>query len=50
MLEKPPQTGYQMPDLRVGNPDDPFPLENYTWPELRELIYGERGGERSLAE
>ena len=34
---------YRLPDLRVGDPNAPDPLERYSWPELRELIYGDRG-------
>ena len=30
---------YRLPDMRVGNPDDPNPLEHLSWPELRDLIY-----------
>lgn len=32
-------TPYTLPDLRVGNPEAQDPLESYSWPELRELIY-----------
>lgn len=35
--------GYELADLRVGDPQDPDPLERYSWPELRELIYGGDG-------
>ncbi len=35
--------GYELPDLRVGDPQEPDPLERYSWPELRELIYGGDG-------
>ena len=34
---------YKLSDLRVGNPRAADPLESYSWPELRELIYDERG-------
>ncbi|MCY4157849.1 MAG: type II toxin-antitoxin system VapB family antitoxin [Gammaproteobacteria bacterium] len=34
---------YSMPDLREGDPQAPDPLERYSWPELRELIYGDSG-------
>ena len=34
---------YTLPDLRVGDPRAPDPLEQYSWPELRELIYGDPG-------
>ena len=33
---------YRLPDLRVGDPEAPDPLETYSWPELREVIYGGR--------
>ena len=39
---------YSMPDLREGDLQARDPLERYSWPELRELIYGDRG-ERSIA-
>lgn len=34
---------YSMPDLREGDPHAPDPLERYSWPELREMIYGDPG-------
>ena len=34
---------YELADLRVGDPQEPDPLERYSWPELRELIYGGDG-------
>ena len=34
---------YKLPDLRVGDADAPDPLATYSWPELRELIYGDSG-------
>ena len=34
---------YTWPDLSVGDPTDPWPLDSYSWPELRDLIYGDRG-------
>ena len=40
--EAPPHR-YDLPDLRVGNPNAPNPLATYSWPELRELIYGGSG-------
>ncbi|MYE13661.1 MAG: DUF2191 domain-containing protein [Gammaproteobacteria bacterium] len=44
VLASPPvENRYTLPDLRVGDPNDPDPLEQYSWPELRELIYGDRG-------
>ena len=39
VLASPPvEYRYTLPDLGVGNPNDPDPLEQYSWPELRELI------------
>ncbi|MDE0350422.1 MAG: hypothetical protein OXM56_12030 [Gammaproteobacteria bacterium] len=44
VLASPPvENRYTLPDLRVGDPNDPDPLEQYSWPELRELIHGDRG-------
>ena len=43
VLSAPPLAGYELPDLRVGDPQEPDPLERYSWPELRELIYGGDG-------
>ncbi len=37
---RPPQR-YTMPDCRVGEPGAEFLLDRYSWPELRDLIYGE---------
>ena len=34
---------YVLPDLRVGDPSAADPLERYSWPELRELIYWDPG-------
>ena len=36
-------TKYSLPDLRRGDADAPDPLARYSWPELRELIYGDPG-------
>ena len=36
---------YTLPDLRAGNPRDSDPLEQYSWSELREIIYGGSGGQ-----
>ena len=35
-----PADRYSLPDVRRGDPDAPDPLAGYSWPELRELIYG----------
>ena len=34
---------YRLPDLSVGAPDGADPLDTYSWQDLRELIYGDRG-------
>ena len=34
---------YRLDDLRVGDPDADDPLDRYSWPELREMIYGDPG-------
>lgn len=34
---------YRLPDLRVGDPAAADPLASYSWPELREMIYGDPG-------
>ena len=34
---------YKLPDLRVGDANAPDPLATYSWPDLRELIYGGSG-------
>ena len=39
----PPRPRYSLPDLRCGDPETADPLERYSWPELRELIYGDPG-------
>ena len=36
------QEPYKWPDLSVGNPDGPDPLAEYSWEELRDLIYEDR--------
>ncbi len=36
-------TRYSLPDLRRGDAGAPDPLARYSWPELRELIYGDAG-------
>ena len=34
---------YRLSDLRAGDPRAADPLETCSWPELHELIYGDRG-------
>ena len=34
---------YRLPDLSVGSPGGRDPLEAYSWQDLRDLIYGDRG-------
>lgn len=34
-------TRYALPDAAVGKAGDPDPLENLSWQDLREEIYGE---------
>ena len=34
---------YTLPDLRTGDSRAPDPLEQFSWPELREMIYGDSG-------
>ena len=43
VLEALPRRRYALPDLRVGDPGAPDPLATCSWPELRELIYGDGG-------
>lgn len=31
---------YELPDCSVGDPDAPNPLEQYSWQDLRDEIYG----------
>ncbi len=38
-----PRGGYKLTDLRAGDPEAADPLERYSWPELREMIYGDPG-------
>jgi hypothetical protein len=33
------QGGYELPDLSVGDPNGPNPLEHMTWQDLRNEIY-----------
>lgn len=40
VLSRPkPVKPYKLEDHRYGDPNGPNPLENYTWAELRDLIY-----------
>ena len=32
---------YRLPDLRTGDQSSVDPLASYSWPELREIIYGD---------
>jgi Arc/MetJ family transcription regulator len=34
------RVGYQLPDRSVGRRGDPNPLEQYSWQDLRDEIYG----------
>ena len=43
LSSSPPQPRHTLPDLRVSDPRAPDPLEQYSWPELRELIYVDPG-------
>ena len=43
LSDVPRSRAYVLPDLRVGDPRADDPLEQYSWPELRELIYGDPG-------
>ena len=37
---------YTLPNFRTGDPDAPDPMDQYSWPDLRELIYGDPGSTR----
>ena len=37
VMEKPPPTGYKLPDLSVGDPNGPNPFEKFTFAEMLEL-------------
>ena len=41
-LSAPPSSGYELPDLSMGDADGENPLERLTWQELRQEIYGTR--------
>ena len=36
-----PRAPYRLPDLSAGRADAQDPLEGLSWPDLRELVYGE---------
>ena len=42
VLATPARVRYRLPDLSVGDPDAPDPLEEYSWQDLRDTIYGHR--------
>ena len=44
VLEKPPPSGYKLPDLSVGDPDGPNPLEKHTFAEMLEMSQREWPG------
>lgn len=37
----PPHTRYSLPDRSAGDPAAADPLEEYSWQDLRSMIYGE---------
>ena len=39
VVAAPSHRRYELPDLRVGDPNLPDPFATYSWPALRELIY-----------
>ena len=43
MLAPPRQSAYRLPDNSVGDAERTDPLEQYSWPRLRSIIYGEYG-------
>ena len=44
-----PPTRYELPDLSVGRTDVRDPLEDYSWQDLRDIIYDDRDGPSSPA-
>ena len=40
---KPKSSRYQLPDCSVGDPSASNPLESWSWQDLRDEIYGDRG-------
>lgn len=43
LAKEPVKNTYRLPDMSVGDPNGENPLKKYTWPELREIIYGKYG-------
>lgn len=44
VLDEPaPAAPYKLEDFSYGDPEGENPLERYTWPDLRDLIYEGRG-------
>ena len=41
LADEPVKNTYRLPDMRVGDPDAEYPLDKYSWEELRDIIYGE---------
>ena len=41
LLARNEQIRYSLPDLSFGSEFAPDPLAAYSWPELRDIIYGE---------
>ena len=41
VLETPEQIDYKLPDLSVGDPSRPDPLDGYSWSDLRTNVYHE---------
>ena len=41
LADEPIKNTYRLPDMSVGDPDAPYPLEGYSWQDLRDIIYGD---------
>jgi len=41
VLSEPPRPAYKLSDMSVGDAEARDPLEQYSWPDLRSIIYGE---------
>ncbi len=39
--DEPVKNTYRLPDMSVGDPDAEYPLDKYSWEELRDIIYDE---------